>query len=112
MAIRHFINSLANLKFYRPPNNTNMRGFAATETVSPLNCSRCLPTCHESYYDDDTDLTTDTQQRALENYGYLDLYYKYGGAVYYQRDVTFGWIDLLGECYSIVKCMPIRSDDT
>ncbi|XP_054266848.1 sodium channel protein Nach-like [Macrosteles quadrilineatus] len=85
----------SNLKFYRPPNNTNMRGFAATETVSPLNCSRCLPTCHESYYDDDTDLTTDTQQRALENYGYLDLYYKYGGAVYYQRDVTFGWIDLL-----------------
>ncbi|XP_046674840.1 LOW QUALITY PROTEIN: sodium channel protein Nach-like [Homalodisca vitripennis] len=90
----HF-NMLDNVKFYHPPTHAHLRGFTPSDLSTPLNCSKCLPTCHESYYDDDTDLTTDTQHKALETFGYLDLYYKHGGAVYYQRDVTFGWLDLL-----------------
>lgn len=90
---------IADVKFYRPPPDQDLKGFDEFETIRALNCTRCLPTCHESYFDDDSDLTMDTQQRALETFGYLDLYYKYGGAVYYQRDVTFGWVDLLGNSF-------------
>lgn len=85
-----------NLKFFRPPAESAHRGFTASEMHHPLECLHCLPACIESYYVDDEDITSDTQPRAQDSYGYLDLYYRSGGAVYYERDVTFGWQDLLG----------------
>lgn len=85
------------MRFFRPPHGTVTRGFDESELSTSLNCSSCLPTCHESYFDIDIDITTDSQPLSVQYYGYLDLYYKFGGAVKYQRDVTFGWIDLLGK---------------
>lgn len=63
---------------------------------SPLNCTDCLPTCHENMYDIDSDQVMDSMPMSQMSYGYMDIYYKNEGAVKYQRDVTFGWIDLLG----------------
>lgn len=85
-----------NLKFFRPPAESAHRGFTVSEMHHPLECLHCLPACIESYYVDDEDITSDTQPRAQNSYGYLDLYYRSGGAVYYERDVTFGRQDLLG----------------
>ncbi|XP_050536342.1 uncharacterized protein LOC126902781 [Daktulosphaira vitifoliae] len=82
------------LRFYSPPIG-NIRGFMQGEVLSPLNCSQCLPTCHESVYDVDVDSSYDSQQLSRESYGSVDIFYKNEGAVKYQRDVTFGWIDLL-----------------
>lgn len=96
-----------NLKFFRPPADSAHRGFTVSEMHHPLECLHCLPACIESYYVDDEDITTDTQRRAQDSYGYLDLYYRSGGAVYYERDVTFGWQDLLGMyCTPILIVMP------
>ncbi|KAI5713279.1 hypothetical protein M8J76_006923 [Diaphorina citri] len=80
------------LRFFSPP-SSEIRGF--DENESSLNCSQCLPTCHESIYDIDTDFTYDTSPLAQESYGVIDVFYRNEGAVKYQRDVTFGWIDLL-----------------
>lgn len=85
------------LRFYSPPIG-NIRGFLLTEMKSPLNCSQCLPTCHESVYDLDVDYSLDSLPLARNSYGSVDIFYRNEGAVKYERDVTFGWIDLLGAC--------------
>ncbi|XP_039276827.1 sodium channel protein Nach-like isoform X2 [Nilaparvata lugens] len=82
------------LRFFSPPTET-LRGFEEQEMFSPLNCSDCLPTCHENMYDVDNELIKDTMPMSQTSFGYLDIYYKNEGAVKYQRDVTFGWLDLL-----------------
>jgi hypothetical protein len=83
------------LRFYSPPIG-NTRGFLLTERKSPMNCSECLPTCHESVYDLDMDYSLDSQPLTRSSYGSVDIFYRNEGAVKYERDVTFGWIDLLG----------------
>nr|XP_018906638.1 PREDICTED: pickpocket protein 19-like [Bemisia tabaci] len=85
------------LRLFSPPFG-NIRGFSqniSSGLSMPLNCSQCLPTCHESTYDVDTDFSRDTQPLAQKTDGYVDVFYKNEGAVKYQRDVTFGWSDLL-----------------
>uniref|UniRef100_A0A2S2QJY1 Sodium channel protein Nach n=1 Tax=Sipha flava TaxID=143950 RepID=A0A2S2QJY1_9HEMI len=82
------------LRFYSPPIG-NTRGFLLTERKSPMNCSECLPTCHESVYDLDMDYSLDSQPLTRSSYGSVDIFYRNEGAVKYERDVTFGWIDLL-----------------
>ncbi|XP_015374464.1 PREDICTED: degenerin del-1-like [Diuraphis noxia] len=62
---------------------------------SPLNCSQCLPTCHESVFDLDMDYSLDSLPLTRRSYGSVDIFYRNEGAVKYERDVTFGWIDLL-----------------
>lgn len=84
------------LRFFSPPSDI-LRGFEGTEMFSPLNCTDCLPTCHENMYDVDSDLVSDSMPMSQSSFGYLDIYYKNEGAVKYQRDVTFGWVDLLGK---------------
>ncbi|CAI6368169.1 unnamed protein product [Macrosiphum euphorbiae] len=82
------------LRFYSPPIG-NIRGFLLTEMKSPLNCSQCLPTCHESVFDLDVDYSLDSLPLTRNSYGSVDIFYRNEGAVKYERDVTFGWIDLL-----------------
>ncbi|XP_050436611.1 sodium channel protein Nach-like [Adelges cooleyi] len=82
------------LRFFSPPVG-NIRGFMQVEMLSPLNCSQCLPTCHESVYDIDVDYSLDSHPLTRDSYGAVDIFYRNEGAVKYQRDVTFGWIDLL-----------------
>ncbi|XP_060841385.1 sodium channel protein Nach-like [Rhopalosiphum padi] len=82
------------LRFYSPPIG-NTRGFQVTEMKSPLNCSQCLPTCHESVFDLDVDYSLDSLPLTRHSYGSVDIFYRNEGAVKYERDVTFGWIDLL-----------------
>ncbi|XP_026679152.1 uncharacterized protein LOC108252357 [Diaphorina citri] len=92
MIKKTFSGFTGDLRFFSPP-SSEIRGF--DENESSLNCSQCLPTCHESIYDIDTDFTYDTSPLAQESYGVIDVFYRNEGAVKYQRDVTFGWIDLL-----------------
>ncbi|VVC45398.1 Epithelial sodium channel [Cinara cedri] len=82
------------LRFFSPPIG-NIRGFLLTEMKSPLNCSQCLPTCHESVYDLDVDYSLDSLPLTRNSFGSVDIFYRNEGAVKYERDVTFGWIDLL-----------------
>lgn len=83
------------LRFFSPP-SVEIRGFNDSNLASLLNCSQCLPTCHETIYDIDTAFSEDTSPLGQQSYGTIDIFYRNEGAVKYQRDVTFGWIDLLG----------------
>lgn len=89
------ISCVGELVFFSPP-SVNIRGFNDSDLTSLLNCSQCLPTCHETTYDTDAAFSEDTLPLAQESCGVLDIFYRNEGAVKYQRDVTFGWEDLLG----------------
>lgn len=93
------------MKFFRPPPDTAHRESTVPEMHHSLECSRCLPTCSETYYVEDEDITSDTHPKAQNSFGYLDMYYKPGGAMYYERDVTFGWQDLVG-MYTNIESFP------
>lgn len=108
-----FINKdilIGELVFFSPP-SVEIRGFNDSDLKSLLNCSQCLPTCHESVYDTDTSFSHDTLPLAQESYGVLDIFYRNEGAVKYQRDVTFGWVDLLGKLTNPHSNGSVKSTD-
>nr|CAD7430192.1 unnamed protein product [Timema monikensis] len=74
-----------------PPPGTP--GFEAGMTS--LNCSQCLPTCHETKYLVDVDMHEVKTPLRPGTGGYLDIYYKDLAAVKYRRDVAFGRMQLV-----------------
>ncbi|GLH01456.1 Pickpocket protein 28 [Gryllus bimaculatus] len=90
----------ADLRFYRPPER--MRGVEGRlrERIwqrlvdRGIDCSHCLPTCHDSTYDLEADVTTDNKLTS-SNTTYLDIFYKDLYAVKYGRELSFGETELL-----------------
>jgi hypothetical protein len=79
------------LRIFRPPNGT--RGF---EDLRAIDCSQCLPTCHNSRYAIHYSYADDTAPAARSFGGYLDVFYKDLGAVKYRQEVAFDFMDLIG----------------
>ncbi|XP_039278283.1 sodium channel protein Nach isoform X2 [Nilaparvata lugens] len=79
-----------NLRFVHPPHRM---GFTENEIIESLNCS-CIPTCYDTEYDLEIGRSEDWHT-AYQHYAYVDIHYGNLGVVKYQRDITFGWVDLL-----------------
>lgn len=86
-----------NLRFTHPPHRY---GFLPSEIIEALNCS-CSPTCYDTEYDLIMSRTQTPRTHLRDNSSYIDIHYGNLGVVKYQRDITFGWTDLLGEFTSI-----------
>nr|CAD7416066.1 unnamed protein product [Timema poppensis] len=80
----------ANLRTSSPPANTPGFRWEAT-----LNCSECLPTCHETVYNMDTLTSKDPMGVNTPADCYLDIYYKDAGFVKYWTSISFGSQELL-----------------
>ena len=79
------------LRIFRPPKGTP--GF---EGLTALDCSNCLPTCHNSRYAIDYSLVDDSHPYAKESSGYLDVFYKELSAVKFHQELAFDLMDLVG----------------
>ena len=61
-----------------------------------MNCSECLPTCHNSRYAIDYSLVDDNDWFTKNSSGYLDVFYKDLTAVKYRQELAFDLMDLVG----------------
>jgi len=93
---RTFVLLAANLRVFNPPPGyQNLNG----EQVSPvLNCSNCLPTCHDNTFLVDYDMVPDTDPTTKEGTGHIDVFYKEMGAIKYRRERAFTLMQLIGKC--------------
>uniref|UniRef100_A0A0A9YNW0 Sodium channel protein Nach n=1 Tax=Lygus hesperus TaxID=30085 RepID=A0A0A9YNW0_LYGHE len=90
------VNISSDLKYYRPP--IGFTSFLRSDSLQPLSCSHCSPTCNEVTYEVDMDSTMDLhysngRQKAFD--GFIDIYYRKPGAVQYTRDVTYDFFKIL-----------------
>jgi hypothetical protein len=74
-----------------PPNGT--RG---SDGLTPIKCSKCLPTCHNSRYAIDYSLVDDSHWPTTESNVYLDVFYKELSAVKFRQELAFDLMDLVG----------------
>lgn len=79
------------LRIFRPPKGT--RGF---ENLTAIDCSKCLPTCHNSRYALDYSYADDGNSYAKNCGGYLDVFYKDLSAIKYRQEMAFDFMDLVG----------------
>lgn len=79
------------LRIFRPPKGT--RGF---ENLTAIDCSKCLPTCHNSRYALDYSYADDSNKYAKNCGGYLDVFYKDLSAIKYRQEMAFDFMDLVG----------------
>lgn len=79
------------LRIFRPPQGT--RGF---ENLTAIDCSKCLPTCHNSRYALDYSYADDGNLYAKNCGGYLDVFYKDLSAIKYRQEMAFDFMDLVG----------------
>lgn len=77
-----------------PPGYQNMN---AKPGSSILNCSACLPTCHDNTFNVDYDMIPDTDPTTKESTGHIDVYYNEMGAVKYRRERAFTLMQLIGK---------------
>jgi len=79
------------LRIFRPPKG--MRGF---EQLTTIDCSECLPTCHNRRYALDYSYADDSNRHAKNGGGYLNVFYKDLGAIKYRQELAFDFMDLVG----------------
>jgi hypothetical protein len=79
------------IRIFRPPKGT--RGF---ENLTAIDCSSCLPTCHNSRYALDYSYAEDSNMYAKNCGGYLDVFYKDLTAIKYRQQLAFDFMDLVG----------------
>uniref|UniRef100_A0A0A9YUE2 Ubiquitin carboxyl-terminal hydrolase 36 n=1 Tax=Lygus hesperus TaxID=30085 RepID=A0A0A9YUE2_LYGHE len=96
------VNISSDLKYYRPP--IGFTSFLRSDSLQPLSCSHCSPTCNEVTYEVDMDSTMDLhysngRQKAFD--GFIDIYYRKPGAVQYTRDVTYDFFKILGRLHIV-----------
>lgn len=85
----------ANLRVYNPPPGyQNTHGKPGSQTI---NCSACLPTCHDNTFNVDYDTIPDTDPTTKESTGHIDVYYNEMGAVKYRRERAFTLMQLIGK---------------
>jgi hypothetical protein len=80
------------LRIFRPPTGT--RGF---ENLTAIDCSNCLPTCHNSRYALDFSYDDDSNSYARNSGGYFDVFYKDLSAIKYRQQLAFDFMDLVGQ---------------
>lgn len=82
-----------------PPGYQNMNAKPGSQI---LNCSACLPTCHDTF-NADYDVIPDTDPITKESTGHIDVYYNEIGAVKYRRERAFTLMQLIGKYAKVLK---------
>lgn len=90
-SIAYFLFFVVELRIFKPPKGT--RGF---ENLTAIDCSKCLPTCHNNRYALDYSYADDSNLKAHNCGGYLDVFYKELSAIKYRQELAFDFMDLVG----------------
>lgn len=83
--------SAVEIRVFRPP-----KGARGIEHLTAIDCSSCLPTCHNSRYALDYSYADDSNPNARNCGGYLDVFYKDLTAIKYRQQLAFDLMDLVG----------------
>ncbi|PNF23365.1 hypothetical protein B7P43_G13172 [Cryptotermes secundus] len=84
----------ANLRVYNPP--PGYQKLNSENASAVLNCSDCLPPCHDNTFLVDYDMVPDTDPTTKESTGHIDVFYKEMGAIKYRRERAFTLMQLIG----------------
>ena len=90
------------IRVFNPPNGGHiLQGKYKTKVI---NCTECLPTCHESKYNVDYDPIPNNDWRAqMGGDIHLDVFYKDLGAIKYRRERAFTLMNLVGKKNNLPK---------
>ena len=83
------------MRAFNPPNGIHI--YEPELESHLLNCSECLPTCHEVKFDINYDTIPDTNPYTKQGIAHLDVFYKDLGAIKYRREEAFSLMQLIGK---------------
>lgn len=85
----------ANLRVFNP--SPGYQKLYAKQGLLVLDCSNCLPTCHDNTFLVDYDTVPDTDPTTKESTGHIDVFYNEMGAIKYRRERAFSLMQLIGK---------------